>query len=68
MRNDHYGVRNEARKHRKWGMKRDSTVWKFRTQKSDGNIYYDFENKFEAIDGVILYIPYIVSKLGKSRV
>ena len=49
-------------------MKQDLAAWKFRTQKSDGNIYYDFENKFEAIDGVILYIPYIVSKLGKSRV
>ena len=68
MRNDHYGVRKKARKNGKWGMKQDSAAWKFRTQKSDGNIYYDFENKFEAIDGVILYIPYIVSKLGKSRV
>ena len=49
-------------------MKQDSAAWKFRTQKSDGNIYSDFENKFEAIYGVILYIPYIVSKLGKPRV
>ena len=68
MRNDHYGVRNEARKHRKWGMKRDSTVWKFRTQKSDGNIYSEFEDKFGALSKSILYILYIVSKLGKSEV
>ena len=33
-------------------MKQDSTVWKFRTQKSDGNIYSDFEDKFGALSGV----------------
>ena len=32
MRNDHYGVRKEARKHEKWDMKQDSVVGKFRTQ------------------------------------
>ena len=48
MRNDHYGVR---RKHGKWGMKQDSTAWKFRTQKSNGIIYSDFEDKFRALSG-----------------
>ena len=27
-------------------MKQDSATWKFRTQKSDGNIYSNFEDKF----------------------
>ena len=30
-------------------MKQDSAAWKFRTQKSDGNIYSDFEDKFGAL-------------------
>ena len=30
-------------------MKQDSVVWKFRTKKSNGNIYSDFEDKFRAI-------------------
>ena len=30
-------------------MKQDSTVWKFRTQKSDSNIYSEFEDKFRAL-------------------
>ena len=29
-------------------MKQDSVAWKFRTQKSNGNIYSDFEDKFGA--------------------
>ena len=33
-------------------MKQDSAAWKFRTQKSDGNIYSDFEDKFRALHGV----------------
>ena len=33
-------------------MKQDSTTWKFRTQKSDCIIYYDFEDKFKALTGV----------------
>ena len=48
MRNDHYRVRKKARKHRKWGMKQDSVVWKFRTKKFDDNIYSEFEDKFGA--------------------
>ena len=52
MRNDHYGVRKKVRKHGKWGIKQDSTAWKFRTQKSDGIIYSDFENKFRVLPGV----------------
>ena len=33
-------------------MKQDSATWKFKTQKSDGIIYSDFENKFRALYGV----------------
>ena len=52
MRNDHYRVRKEARKHGKWGMKQDSVAWKFRIQKYDGNIYSNFKDKFGEIIGV----------------
>ena len=69
MINDHYGVRKKARKHGKWDMKQDLAAWKFRTQKSDGIIYSDFEDKFGALSGVhYIYTLYIVSKLGKSGV
>ena len=30
-------------------MKQDSAAWKFRTKKSDGNIYSKFEDKFRAL-------------------
>ena len=30
-------------------MKQDSAAWKFRTQKSDDIIYFDFEDKFESL-------------------
>ena len=33
-------------------MKQDSATWKFKTQKSDGNIYSDFEEKIGAFPGV----------------
>ena len=33
-------------------MKQDLAAWKFRTQKSDGIIYSDFEDKFGALFGV----------------
>ena len=33
-------------------MKQDLAAWKFRTQKSDGIIYFDFEDKFGALSGV----------------
>ena len=33
-------------------MKQDLAAWKFRTQKSDGIIYSDFEDKFGALSGV----------------
>ena len=33
-------------------MKQDSTAWKFRTQKSDGNICFEFEDKFGALSRV----------------
>ena len=51
MINDHYGVRKKARKRGKWGMKQDLAAWKFRTQKFDGNIYFDFEGKFGELPG-----------------
>ena len=37
-------------------MKQDSAAWKFRTQKSDGIIYSDFEDKFRVLSGVYIYI------------
>ena len=52
MINDHYEERKKARKNGKWGMKQDLVAWKFRTQKSDGIIYFDFEDKFGALSGV----------------
>ena len=33
-------------------MKQELAAWKFRTQKSDGIIYFDFEDKFGALSGV----------------
>ena len=33
-------------------MKQDLAAWKFETQKSDGIIYSDFEDKFGALYGV----------------
>ena len=33
-------------------MKQDSAAWKFRTQKTDGIIYSDFEDKYRALSGV----------------
>ena len=33
-------------------MKQDLAAWKFRTQKSDGIIYSDFEDKLGALSGV----------------
>ena len=33
-------------------MKQDLATWKFRTQKFDGIIYSDFEDKFGALSGV----------------
>ena len=68
MRNDHYGVRKKARKHVKWGLKQDSAAWKFRTQKSDGNIYSNFEDKFGALYGVHFIHTIYISNLRKSGV
>ena len=33
-------------------MKQDLATWKFRTQKSDGIIYSDFEDKFGVLPGL----------------
>ena len=40
-------------------MKQDSATWKFRTKKSNGNIYFNFENKFGALLEVHFYTYYI---------
>ena len=59
MINDHYGVRKKARKHGEWGMKQDLAAWKFRTQKSDGNICFESEEKFRALsEGHFIHIIY----------
>ena len=68
IKNDHYGVRKKRRKHRKWGMKQDSTAWKFRTKKSDGNIYSDLRTNSEYFLESILYILDIILNLRKSKV
>ena len=48
-------------------MKQDSAAWKFRTQKSDGIIYSDFEDKFRGLPRVHC-IYTIISNLGKLGV
>ena len=40
-------------------MKQDSTAWKFRTQKSYGIIYSNFEDKFRAVSAVHYIYIYI---------
>ena len=49
-------------------MKQDSAAWKFRTQKYDDNIYSDLRTNSEYFLESILYILYVVSKLGKSGI
>ena len=45
-------------------MKQDSATWKFRTQKSDDNIYSDFEDKFGALSEVhFIHIIYFFRSL-----
>ena len=40
-------------------MKQDSVAWKFRTQKSDGNICFESEEKFRALsEGHFIHIIY----------
>ena len=68
MRNDHYGVRKNTRKHGKWGMKQDSVVWKFRTQNLVIAYTLTLRTNLEHFLESIIYILYIVSKLGKSGV
>ena len=68
MKNDHYGVRKKARKHGKWGMKQDLVAWKFRTQKSNGNIYSDFKEKFRDFSRVHFIHTIYRFKAWKSRV
>ena len=68
MRNDHYGVRKNTRKHGKWGMKQDSVVWKFRTQNLVIAYTLTLRTNLEHFKESILYIIYIILKLGKSGV
>ena len=68
MRNDHYGVRKKTRKHGKWGMKQDSTIWKFRTQNLVATYTLTLRKNFENFPESILDILYIISKLMKLRV
>ena len=68
MRNDHYGVRKKTRKQGKWGMKQDSAEWKFRTLKSNGNIYSKFEDKFGALLRVHFIHTMYRFEAWKSRV
>ena len=49
-------------------MKQDSAAWKFRTQKSDGIIYFEFEDKFRALYLVHYIHTIYLSKLRKSGV
>ena len=69
MINDHYGVRKKARKNGKWSMKQDLVAWKFRTQKNLMALYtLTLRTNLEHFLESIIYILYIVSKLGKSGV
>ena len=49
-------------------MKQNSTTWKFRTKKSDGNIYSDLRTNSEYFLESILYILDIILNLRKSKV
>ena len=49
-------------------MNQDLTAWKFRTQKSDGNIYSDFEDKFGALSDLFYTYYIFFSKLGNLGV
>ena len=68
MRNDHYGVIKKVRKHGKWGMKQDSVAWKFRTQNLVIAYTLNLRTNLEHFIESILYIIYIILKLGKSEV
>ena len=68
MKNDHYGVRKKTRKHGKWGIKQDSTIWKFRTQNLLATYTLTLRTDFENFPESILDILYIISKLMKLRV
>ena len=68
MRNDHYGVRKKARKHGKWGMKQDSSRWKFGTQNLVATCTLNLKSNLEYFPKSILYILYNISNIGKSGV
>ena len=55
-------------KNGKWGMKQDSTAWKFRTQNLVATYTLILRTNLEYLPKSILDILYIFLKLGKSRV
>ena len=68
MINDHYGGRKKARKHGKWGIKQDSTTWKFRTQNLVATYTLNLRRNLEHFLMFILGMLYIVLKLKKLGV
>ena len=68
MLNDHYRVRKKARKHGKWGMKQDLAAWKLELKNLMTLYTLTFRTNLEHFLESIIYILYIVSKLGKSKV
>ena len=68
IRNDHYGVRKKARKHGKCGMKQDLATWKFITQNLMVTYTLHLRTNLEHFLESILYILYILLKLGRAGV
>ena len=68
MRNDHYGVRKKTGKHGKWGVKQDLAAWKFITQNLVATYIVTLKTNLAYFLKSILDIPYISSKLRKSKV
>ena len=64
--NDHYWVKNKARKHGKWGMKQDLAAWKFINLMETYTL--TLRTNFEYLTESILYILYSFSKIGKLGV
>ena len=68
MRNDHYGVRKKARRLGKWGMKQDSTAWKFITQNLVVTYTLILRTNLDHFIESILDIIYIFLQLEKLKV
>ena len=67
MRNDHYEVRKKVRKHEKWGMKEDSTTWKFGTQNLMVTRTLTLRKNLEYFPKSILDILYISFRSSGSQ-